>query len=154
MKLIPPTEKEIRYVCVHAGAADVVEHSAFQWDGQYNSSALTEQLVRNVGPAHVFRGGDGVPYAISGCSIVLPGVYRSWMVRTGEWSRHLLEVTRICRFVSTALLESKVARRVECRTPLTETAHKWNTMLGLNLEGVMRYAGANGEDIALFAKTR
>lgn len=60
---------------------------------------------------------------------------------------------RIVTLAARKMLVETTFRRVEIKTDVDfPQAQKWAEMLGFQFEGVMRCAGPNGEDCALFAR--
>jgi hypothetical protein len=85
---------------------------------------------------------------------IIPGVWQSWMVGSVEsWERDWRTITKGCRWVMDGLL-AQGARRLQT-TALASRAKaiEWYERgLGMQREGTWRNYGANGEDVACFAR--
>lgn len=93
---------------------------------------------------------------VGGYSPVGPQVWQSWMIGTPEhWERHWFAITKHTRRVMDGLLKSGARRLQTTALASRERAIHWYTKgLGLQQEGLLRGFGADGEDVAMFARLR
>lgn len=88
------------------------------------------------------------PVAVAGYVPIAPGVYRDWMVTTGE----PISISKHVREVMEDMLKLG-ARRLECVSLASRVrAHRWYGTIGYELEGTMRKYGTGGEDALLFSR--
>jgi hypothetical protein len=107
------------------------------------------------GPKWVIKD-DDEPVAIGGFVQERPGVWRDFMLTTPEaWGKHWFPVTRVCRRVMDAMLESGQAHRLECVTPASRhRVFRWYRTLGYTREGRLRGYCANGADAIIFSRVK
>ena len=99
---------------------------------------------------------DAGPVVVGGFDMIRPGVWQDWLFSTpAAWSpENWRGVTRACRRVMDAMLNSQ-GHRLQCLSLASRTrAHRWYRPLGLQLEGTLRGYGVNGEDALMFARLR
>jgi len=99
---------------------------------------------------------DGQPWAIGGLSTGQRWVGALWMVaRPGLTAQSWRKTLRATRTVAAEALRAGQVHRIEAHV-----LHGWTgasafaQRLGLTLEGIRRQAGAQGESIEVWAKTR
>lgn len=95
------------------------------------------------------------PIVAGGYQLVGPDVWQSWMIGTmDEWGTHWRSITKATRRVMDELI-AQGARRLQTTAlaSRTEAIHWYVKGLKMQPEGVMRNFGANGEDVAMFART-
>lgn len=100
--------------------------------------------------------GTNEAIVVGGYSPIGPQVWQSWMIGTPEnWERHWFAITKHTRRVMDGLLKSGARRLQTTALASRERAIHWYVKgLGMTQEGVMRGYGANGEDVALFARLK
>lgn len=96
---------------------------------------------------------DDQPLVCAGWIETSKGVWTSWMCGTQyAWDNHGVSITRISRRVMAMLIDSG-AKRLEgsCLEKRVKVCHWFQKGLKMQLEGVRRAAGKNGENLAEFA---
>ena len=98
------------------------------------------------GPAWTVFDGDTVQ-AIGGFLLQWEGRFLAWAI-IGEGA-NMRALTRIARGV----VDGFSVRRIEATIDVSfRQAAKWVSILGFQFEGVLRCAGLNGEDFAMYSK--
>lgn len=151
--IITPSLAVLSYLCVRARPDEIEQFEAMThapYDPDAAAVAFWSAGKWSLAVAHP----DGEPAAAGGYEQVQPGVWQSWMVGTEKgWGEMWVDIHRATRFLTEALVDSGLVRRLQTNVVATRTeAIKWYERLGLEYEGTMRGAGAGGEDIAWFGR--
>lgn len=122
-----------------------------------DGAAIGNYMVN--GPKWVIRA-DNEPIVVGGFALQRPGVYRDFMLTTpGAWEQNWFAVTRICRRIMDAMLNTKTAHRLECVTPTARLAarpevEKWYKVLNYHREGTLYGYLASGADAAIYSRVK
>lgn len=151
--IITPTLDVISFLCRNAREDEVMQYEVLT-SREYDADEAAVAFWSS-GP---FRTAvcdpDGLPIAAGGYEQIMPGVLQSWMVGTQHgWDNHYASIHRATRWLQQTLLDSGKFRRIQTNglTKRTE-ACKWYERLGMQLEGIQRAVGANGEDVSMYAR--
>lgn len=151
--VITPSLTVLTYLCERA-RPDEVDQFEQLTHAPYDPEAAAVAFWRagkwSLAVAHP----NGEPAAAGGYEEVQPGVWQSWMVGTVKgWDEMWVDIHRATRFLTETLVDSGLARRLQTSALAKRTeALEWYGRLGLEYEGTMRGAAANGEDVAWFGR--
>ena len=151
--VITPSLTVLTYLCERA-RPDEVEQFELLTHAEYDPEAAAVAFWRAGKWALAVAHPNGEPAAAGGYEQVQPGVWQSWMVGTVKgWDEMWIDIHRATRFLTEALVDSGLARRLQTNALAKRTeALKWYGRLGLEYEGTMRGLAANGEDVAFFGR--
>jgi hypothetical protein len=111
------------------------------------------------GPKWVIKA-DEVPLVVGGFVLQRRGVWQDFLLTTPEaWVDHWFSVTRVCRRLMDAMLQSGQAHRLQCIVPvLRMEGHPklwgWYEVLGYHKEGLHHGYYASGADAYSFARVK
>lgn len=155
MRLAQPTMLDLLRLAADARPDEIAQYEALT-GREWNVDAVANEHYNRVGLKFVLVGVDGAPVVAGGYDLIIPGVWESWMIGTMDnWRLHWLPITRAARRIMDRLLADG-ARRLQTEALASRTgACDWYTHgLKMTPEGVRKGFGMNGEDVALFARTR
>lgn len=125
---------------------------------KYDADELAAVMMLINGPKWAIVTADTAePLAAGGYTLQSGGVWRSWMLaRNVCWEKYAEEVTNICTGIMEMMFADFNAHRLEtvCLADRTRARRWYERHLGLQCEGIMRAAGVEKEDVALYAITR
>lgn len=135
---------------------EIEQYKAFNEIDEWNPELVARGLVARTGVCFTLVDADDRPLVIGGFREISPGVWQSWQVGTDEaWKSHWREVTKASRWLRDKIFESGARRVFDTCLMQRRAAVQWiMRSMGMSLEGVMRQAGNNGEDVGIFAMTR
>lgn len=140
-------EEQLQFLSVLGGSAYNPDTAAHALVNMWAASAPYAMTVLRA---------DGTPAAAGGFEYVGQGIWQSWMVGTDEgWAEQWRAMTKATRWLIDQLFAND-ARRVQVNALASRAkALEWfERSLGLQLDGIWRQHGANGEDIAHFSRMR
>lgn len=157
MKLANPTLLDILRLAADARPDEVEQWEAItgtRWDA---SAFAAEHYAKPGVKFALIDESTNLAIVAGGYELIGPGVWTSWMVGTmAHWDRHWRSITKATRRVMDDLLTQGGAKRLQ--TPAlasrTHAGHWYMKGLGMQHEGVMRNYGANGEDVAMYARIK
>lgn len=140
------------HIATHLVEEEARQHLHSGW-GEYDPVEYSRWAVDQK-VAYMAVNAKGRPVVMGGLQFMRPGVYRTWMCGTGEWSTVVRPVTRFCREVMNTLLAAD-AHRIECVSGgWCHKAHRWYRLLGLELESEMIGYGADGSTYLMFRRLK
>lgn len=152
--VVPCRLVHLVYVCERMRADEIEQYAALC--GPFDPERAAIAFARAPGHKFTVLGPDGFPAACGGYEEVFPGVWQSWMAGTpAGWTTSWRAITKGSRWLADGLLELG-ARRLQTNAlaSRTEAIEWYERGLGLKREGTWRSYGANGEDVACFARVR
>lgn len=151
--VITPSLNVLMYLCERARPDEIEQFEALT-HSDYDPEAAAVGFWKAGKWALAVAHPNGEPAAAGGYEQVAPGVWQSWMVGTEKgWREMWFDIHRATRFVTEALADSGLARRLQTNAlAKREEARAWYERLGLVYEGTMRGYGANGEDVAFYGR--
>jgi hypothetical protein len=121
----------------------------------YQPDVAVKAMLATPGMAFAIVDAQGIPVVGGGFTNLRGNAWSCWMVGTPEgWESHWRSITRGVRWVMAEMFAAG-ATRLEVMTLATrEAAMTWyERALGMECEGILRAAGAHGEDLAMYART-
>lgn len=154
--VIPCRNAHLVYLCERMRPDEIEQYIALTHAKAYDPEVAAAGFIGTPGLKFTVLGKDLLPAASGGYSEIQPGVWQSWMVGSMEgWESEWRSMTKATRWLMDGLFEMG-ARRLQTNALASRVkAIEWyERALGLVHEGTWRQFGANGEDVACFARVR
>lgn len=152
--LVPCKLVHLLYLCERMRPDEIEQYLALTMGKEYHPDTAAIGFANTPGIKFTLLGPDGYPAASGGYEEVLPGVWQSWMVGSTEgWETSWRGLTKATRWLMDGLFELG-ARRLQTSALASRTrALEWYERgLLMQREGTLRNFGANGEDVAMYAR--
>ncbi len=142
------------YVCSHLSERAKEGLRAYGWN-QYDPEKFATWRWSTAKYGYILLGSDGLPLCLGGVSITR-FVGHAWLLTTDRFDSINFRQTRALLFavkkVIVALLDGQVVFRMEATVVNGDERNaRFAEALGFEREGIMRKAGANGEDLHLYS---
>ena len=145
----------LHYICHRMREDEINQYLVLTGRDEYDPDRAAIEFAGLSGLKLTVLDHEGLPAAAGGYHEVFPGVWQSWMAGTQPgWDAHWRSLTKATRWLMDHLIDKCMARRLQTNALASRTkAIEWYIRgLGLELEGVQRGYGKNGEDVAFFSK--
>lgn len=155
MRIEHPTMVDLLRLCADARPDERVQYKALT-GLDWNVDEVATSHYAKAGLKFALVDDDGIAVSAAGLQPVIPGVWVAWMLgTTANWDSHWWSITRTTRRIMDRVMKDG-ARRIEIEACADRPVLcDWYTRaLGMELEGVKKGFGLNGEDMALFARVR
>jgi len=152
IQLAHPTMMDLLILC-HGARPDEIEQYQALTGNAWTTDGVANENYNRPGVKFVLLDDDR-PIVAGGWDMVIEGVWQSWMVGTMEnWETHWRSITKYTRTTMDLMFQNGARRLQTFATAERARACEWYVRgLKMEPEGVMRGFGANGEDMAVFAK--
>ncbi len=140
-------------ICAHAMPEGERAQVEALTGSEYNPERIAADNFMVPGPKWVIKA-DDQPIAVGGYVQLRKGVWQDYMLTTpAAFITHWFGVTRICRRIMNAMLQSGQAHRLQCIALASRTdVFSWYSTLGMKQEGTLHGYCANGADAVMFAR--
>lgn len=127
---------------------------AFTGMATYDPDVAIKAMLATPGLAFAVLNEDGTPAVAGGFTNVRGHAWDGWMVGTMDgWEQRWRSITRAVRWLMGEMIASGATRMsVTTLASRTEARQWYERSLGMRCEGILRCAGANGEDLAIYAR--
>lgn len=154
--LAPARNWHFQYVAEHMRPDEQAHWLALTGALAYDADTAAMGFLNTPGLHFAILRADGVPAVAGGFTRLRGATYEAWMVGTlNGWESHWRDITRAARWTMREQFRAG-AQRVQIITLASrEQAGEWYVYaLGMQRESVLRQAGANGEDLVMYATFR
>ena len=143
------TFDDILHVCKHMRKDDYEEVMANRWDSSVEAFAKECENLPGVTVVAVV---GGIPVAIGGVALWIPGVGQAWMICTDEIGKSGVRMIHACKKILNSMIDNGVVHRIQAFSIASHRrAHHWLQAVGLKKEAVMPCYGKNKEDFIVFS---
>ncbi|NII54402.1 hypothetical protein [Luteibacter sp. SG786] len=153
--VIPCTLLHLLYLCERMREDERAQYMALSGASEFSPETAAVGFFNTPGLKFTVLGPDNYPAASGGAEQIGPGVWQTWMVGSPDgWTKTWRSLTKAASWLVNGLLEQDDVRRVQatCLCARSAAAKWFERSLGMQLEGIWRKYGRNGEDIAMFAR--
>lgn len=152
--LLKPTLRELIAICARMREDEIQQWVALVDPEPFDFERAAHYCYSLPGVKFTVMGPNQEPLVAGGYFPMQNGVLRSWMVGTQDaWDAHWRSITEASRFVMDCLLDDGNRRLETLALSSRVLTGKWYTKgLGMQVEGVMRCYGHNGEDVTVYSR--
>lgn len=120
----------------------------------YKPDLAVKALIGTPGMAFAVIDDDGTPVVAGGYTSSRGHAWDAWMVGTMDgWESRWRNITKAVRWSMDEMFKAGVQRiAVTTITSRTQAIEWYERALAMRCEGILRKAGANGEDLAIYAR--
>lgn len=150
-----PTLNDIVDV-THYVRQDEVEQYEILSGREWNSEEVVVECFSKPGVKFVLLDGNK-PFAVGGWEPLVNDVWQSWMIgNMVYWETHWRSITKLCRSAMRIMFTDTNAKRLQTcvLASRTKTCEWYVRGLKMQAEGIFRCYGANGEDMAMYARIK
>lgn len=143
-------------VCANHAPEDQRDHFTKLTGLAYNVDDVAVGNFQVPGLKWVFKNEDGYPLLVGGFAPQRPGVWRDFLISTGEafGPKYWKACTRACRRIMDQMFVAD-AHRIECIAPASRVkARAWYKLMGYTLEAPLRGYCADGSDAVSYVRVR
>lgn len=153
--IVPARNWHFQYIAERMRPDEIENWKAVTGARDYIPDVAAGAFIAGAGVKFVLLDGAGIPVAGGGFENQGFGVWDGWMAGTLEgWTTHWRSLTKAARWYMGHLFTEQGARRITITTMASRScATDWyRRSLGMQLDGVMRAAGAHGEDMVIYSR--
>jgi hypothetical protein len=156
LRLARPMLQDFAYLAARLSESEQAQWCAVTGAGTFDADACARDFAK-AGPLQwVLVDPAGLPIYACGGNEVTHGVLQTWALGTADgWATHGKTITKMTRRLIDAML-AEGYRRIQTVSHVDRRdAHVWYMRgLGMQREGVLRMANADGSDAVMFARVR
>jgi len=145
---------DVLHICQHLPESERAVYEKLS-GLKYAADHVAAEVFKYRGMPWVLRDEHG-PIVACGFAHQRDGVLQTWFLATDRaWSEHGRAVTDWARDTIKAVLDARLAHRIETLTLASETsARQWYAKLGLQHESTLRGYCSNGDDAVMYVAVR
>ena len=135
--------------------ADEREHQlAFSGASEYDPEVAARAMMISDGIRIAYLDDEGMPIMVAGWCVERGQCWRGWMVNSDEgWRDHWRGITKVTRWFIRQMFDAGATRLQLTTLASRHEACDWYERgLGFELDGILRGAGAHGEDLVIYSR--
>lgn len=151
---VPAKNLHLQYLAEHMRPDEQRNWLALTGAREYDAEVCASALIATQGLKFVLLQPNGLPAMAGGFDPQGHECYAGWMVGTMDgWGASWRSITKAARWACAEMFEAG-ARRITITTMASRSgACDWySRFLGFRRDGVLRAAGAGGEDMAVYSR--
>lgn len=152
--LVPCRNWHLQYLAEHMRPDEIRHFLAFSGAPHYEPDTAASAFMQTGGLKMTVLSLEGVPLVSGGFYRSRGNAWEGWLAGTMDaWENHYRVVSRSARWLMGEVFRMG-ATRISIMTIAERTsATDWyQRVLGMQLDGTLRHAGCNGEDVVIYSR--